>query len=234
MLVLTWLTPDAAHFSKGCTCVKYNTPLSIDFTHSGRVKLTIKRKVVDHFLCKVPQAAIAADLSVQWVRHHLRDRQGAGYRVTLPLNSAVRALNRLKLPGLPSHNYLPLIGKQNIPFDDCVWGSELTFRTKWQCCLSCCAQETRTWSLSVFVQNICLISCHYYQYNCHDNFSYRSQRKWRLDAFARGNDFDLWTAGSSDQIVSWFSKPCPPVTVPENNTTGLLALFSKSTQAFLV
>ena len=58
--------------------------------------------------------------------------------------------------------------------------------------------------------------------------------KWRLDAFARGNDFDLWTGGSSDQIVSWFSKPCSPVTVPANNTTGLLALFSKSTQTFFV
>lgn len=33
---------------------------------------------------------------------------------------------------------------------------------------------------------------------------------------------------------SWSSKPCPPVTVPENNTTGLLALFSKSTRTFLV
>jgi hypothetical protein len=92
-------------------CVKANTLLSLDFARSGWVQLRVKRKVVDHFLSKVPQAASAVDLSVQWVRHHLHDRQGAGYRVTLPLNSAVRAMNRLKLLGLPSHNYVPLIGK---------------------------------------------------------------------------------------------------------------------------
>jgi hypothetical protein len=35
-----------------------------------------------------------------------------------------------------------------------------------------------------------------------------------LNAFAKGNDFNLWAAGSSDQIVSWFSE-----VLPSNNST---------------
>jgi hypothetical protein len=31
----TWLAPEAAHFSKGCMCVKANTLLSLDFARSG-------------------------------------------------------------------------------------------------------------------------------------------------------------------------------------------------------
>jgi hypothetical protein len=30
-----------------------------------------------------------------------------------------------------------------------------------------------------------------------------------LNAFARGDDFDLWAAGSTDRIVSWFSEALP-------------------------
>jgi len=49
VVVPTWLAPEAAHFSKDYMCIRDNTLLSLDFTRSGWIKLTIKRKVVDHF-----------------------------------------------------------------------------------------------------------------------------------------------------------------------------------------